>query len=85
MKMKRKILTDTVVPDSPKNPFDEMSDATALEAAARIAETAAFNLASKLGADEAAKLIVISHQLSEVLARLKGPTTMPSQTSMMVH
>lgn len=61
--------------------FDEMSDATALEVAARIAETAAFNLATELGPDEAAQLIVISHQINQVLERLNSsglPSHLPA-------
>lgn len=53
------------------NPFEDMTDADALEAARQMTETAAFNLAFVLPSDVVAELIQISHQISVIQVRLE--------------
>ncbi len=56
------------------NPFAELNNTTALRAAALMAETAAFNLATEWPSEDVAELIEISHTLGQMVARLKCAT-----------
>lgn len=57
------------------NPFIDISDETALLAAAQLVETAAFNLATRLSAEDTAELVDVSARLSSVVERLPGGLT----------
>ena len=54
------------------NPFAEISDETALIAAAHLIETAALNLASQLPPEDVAELVEISLRLSDFVEGLPG-------------
>lgn len=55
------------------NPFEDLTDATALKAAAQIVETAAFNLATGLNSKNTAELIMMSQRLGEIASRVSQP------------
>lgn len=57
------------------NPFIDISDETALLAAAHLVETAAFNLATRLSAEDTAELVDVSARLCGVMDRLPGGLT----------
>ncbi|MEM6759520.1 MAG: hypothetical protein AAF601_08585 [Pseudomonadota bacterium] len=57
------------------NPFIDLTDETALLAAAYLVEIAALNLAARLLPEDTAELIDVSARLSAVVARLPGGLT----------
>lgn len=63
------------------NPFEDMTDADALDAARQMTETAAFNLAFVLPSDVIAELIQISHQISVIQTRLEDALGTLPQTA----
>lgn len=67
----RMSMTNRVEGVRSENPFEDMSDAKAVEAAAQLVRTAAANLISDEGCEDAAWLYVMSQELFKVVERLK--------------
>lgn len=65
--------TDARFASGGANPFEDLTDATALKAAAKIVETAAFNLATGLNSKNTAELIMMSQRLGEIAKRVSQP------------
>lgn len=64
--------------ESSSNPFADLSDAKALDAASQLIETAAYNLANRLSQEDTVELVQISTRIAEFAAELSrecGPSS----------
>ena len=56
----------------PNHRYEGLNDLAALEAASKLVDAAAFNLAKRISSDDVIDLMMISHQLTEFMKYLEA-------------